>query len=186
MGGTVGLETAHGEGLGQGENLMKPIIERDYARDLVLNGLLPSKFVPVKLRWRLLRLLGLSVERSRLYAGGFYGGRKIAIGEGSILNHDVFMDASAQITIGRNCLLGMGIRIVTSAHEVGPPERRGGRGTPLPVVIGDGTWVGAGAMILAGVTVGRGCVIAAGAVVTRDCEPNSVYAGVPARKIKDL
>ena len=37
-----------------------------------------------------------------------------------------------------------------------------------------------------GVTVGDGCVLAAGAVVTGDCEPDGLYAGVPARRVKDL
>jgi maltose O-acetyltransferase len=37
-----------------------------------------------------------------------------------------------------------------------------------------------------GVTIGDGCTIASGAVVTRDCEPDGMYAGVPARRVKDL
>lgn len=32
----------------------------------------------------------------------------------------------------------------------------------------------------------KGGVIAAGAVVTESTEPNAVYAGIPARKIRDL
>lgn len=31
-----------------------------------------------------------------------------------------------------------------------------------------------------------GGVIAAGSVVTKSTEPNALYAGVPARKVKDL
>jgi acetyltransferase-like isoleucine patch superfamily enzyme len=30
------------------------------------------------------------------------------------------------------------------------------------------------------------CVVAAGAVVTGDCEPDGLYAGVPARRVRDL
>ena len=37
-----------------------------------------------------------------------------------------------------------------------------------------------------GVTVGSGCIIAAGAVLTADCSPDGIYAGVPAKRIKDL
>jgi maltose O-acetyltransferase len=40
--------------------------------------------------------------------------------------------------------------------------------------------------VLDGVTIGAGCVIAAGAVVTRDCEPDGLYAGVPAVRKRDL
>jgi acetyltransferase-like isoleucine patch superfamily enzyme len=47
-------------------------------------------------------------------------------------------------------------------------------------------WIGANAIILCGVTVGEGCIIASGSVVTKDCYPNGMYAGVPAKRIKDL
>ncbi|MBR1536811.1 MAG: hypothetical protein IJ630_07725 [Treponema sp.] len=46
-------------------------------------------------------------------------------------------------------------------------------------------WIGANVTILDGVTVASGCVLAAGSVVTKSTEPNGVYAGVPARRIKE-
>ena len=39
--------------------------------------------------------------------------------------------------------------------------------------------------ILKGVHIHSGSVIAAGSVVTRDVESNSIYAGVPAKKLKN-
>ena len=36
-----------------------------------------------------------------------------------------------------------------------------------------------------GVIIKRGTIVAAGAVITKDTEPNSIYGGVPAKKIKD-
>lgn len=59
-------------------------------------------------------------------------------------------------------------------------------GSPQPITVGDGCWIGARAVILPGVTIGDGCVIAAGAVVSKDCAPNGMYAGVPARRIREL
>jgi galactoside O-acetyltransferase len=53
------------------------------------------------------------------------------------------------------------------------------------VLIGAHAIVGANAVVLPDITIGEGATIGAGAVVTRDVEPWSVYAGVPARKIKD-
>lgn len=54
------------------------------------------------------------------------------------------------------------------------------------ITVGNDTWLGAGAILLPGVTVGSGCVIGAGAVVVKDCPPNTVWAGVPARQIREL
>ena len=50
--------------------------------------------------------------------------------------------------------------------------------------IGNDVWIAAGVNILHSVRIGDGAIIGAGAVVTKDVEPYSIYAGVPAKKIK--
>jgi acetyltransferase-like isoleucine patch superfamily enzyme len=55
---------------------------------------------------------------------------------------------------------------------------------PLPIVIEDDVWIGAGAVIMPGIRLRRGTVVGANAVVTRDTEEYSVMIGVPARKIR--
>lgn len=59
-------------------------------------------------------------------------------------------------------------------------------GAISPVKIGNNVFIGMNAMITRGVTIGDNVIIGAGSVVTKDCEPNSVYAGNPARKIMTL
>lgn len=54
------------------------------------------------------------------------------------------------------------------------------------IVIDDDVWIGANAVITAGVHVGRHSVIAAGSVVVKDVEPFSVVGGVPAKLIKKI
>jgi len=54
------------------------------------------------------------------------------------------------------------------------------------IIIKDNVWIGANVTILSGVTVGKCTVIGAGSVVLHDLEPYSIYAGVPARKIRAL
>lgn len=44
--------------------------------------------------------------------------------------------------------------------------------------------IGASTTILPGVTIGEGAVIGAGALVLKDCEPWTVYVGVPAKPIR--
>lgn len=46
-------------------------------------------------------------------------------------------------------------------------------------------WIGAGVIILSGVTIGVGSVIGAGSVVTHDVPPYEIWAGNPAKKIRD-
>jgi maltose O-acetyltransferase len=54
------------------------------------------------------------------------------------------------------------------------------------IIIEDEVWIGTNVTILPGVTVGRCSIIGAGSVVTKNTDSYSIYAGVPARKIKSL
>ena len=57
--------------------------------------------------------------------------------------------------------------------------------TDKKVVIGDDVWIGANAIILAGVHIDNGAIIGAGSVVTKDVASCEIWAGNPGRKIKD-
>jgi maltose O-acetyltransferase len=54
------------------------------------------------------------------------------------------------------------------------------------VNIEDDVWIGANVTIFPGVTIGTCSVIGAGSIVMQDVEPYSIYAGAPAKKIRDL
>lgn len=51
--------------------------------------------------------------------------------------------------------------------------------------IGNDVWIGYGAIVMSRVNIAEGTIIAAGSVVTHDTEAYSIYAGVPAKKIRD-
>ena len=55
-------------------------------------------------------------------------------------------------------------------------------------VIGDNCLIGMGATLLDNARIPSGCIIAANALVLSNAqlEPNSVYAGVPAKKVKEV
>lgn len=60
--------------------------------------------------------------------------------------------------------------------------------TKLPEYVGcieimDNVFVGSDTTIMYGVKIGENCIIGSGSLVNKDCEPNSIYAGVPARKV---
>jgi len=69
-------------------------------------------------------------------------------------------------------------------HRVSGSERTAPRDQEprfSPVHIGEGTWIGAHAVVMA--DVGRFCVVGAGAVVTRPIADYAIALGVPARPV---
>ena len=55
-----------------------------------------------------------------------------------------------------------------------------------PIKIGNNVFIGSGSLILPGVTIGENVIIGGHSVVTKDIPSNSVFAGVPARKISTI
>jgi acetyltransferase-like isoleucine patch superfamily enzyme len=89
------------------------------------------------------------------------------------------------LTVGDNVMISQGVSILTTEHDYTQRDQPM-RDAPLilkPVNIGNDVWIGAHAVITAGVTIGDGAVVGAGAVVTRDVEPRSVCGGVPAKTL---
>ena len=93
------------------------------------------------------------------------------------------------VTIGSETLIAGGTHIYDSDfHSLDPVARIGGddEAETLPVSIGNQCWIGSRCLILRGVTIGDQAVIGAGSVVTKDVPPRQVWAGNPARLIKEL
>ncbi|WP_373693888.1 hypothetical protein [Parafrankia sp. BMG5.11] len=73
------------------------------------------------------------------------------------------------------------------SHRVGSSSRRAGKGYSSSISVGEGTWVGARALILGGAELGPGSIVAAGAVVLAGTyPPNALLAGVPAKTVRIL
>ncbi len=125
-------------------------------------------------------------ENAYLVAHSDVGGPiKIDIGDNVEINERFFAEAHKSIKIGNDVLIGPEVMIFDHNHSFKKKELiRKQSQTVKPVVIGDDVWIGARAIILAGVTVGKGSVIGAGSVVTKSVPPYSVVAGVPAKVIK--
>lgn len=104
----------------------------------------------------------------------------VDIAEHVLVNARCIFEGFGRIVIGAHTQLAVGVKLLTTTHEMGPHEARAGRQLHDDIVIGSGVWIGAGATVLGGVTVGDGAVIAAGAVVTQDVPPDALVAGVPA------
>lgn len=151
------------------------------------NGLLAGHLVPARVRTLGYRALGIGVHPTSLVRPGvIFRHRAVTIGARSTVNYGCVLDNRAPIRIGANVGIGIGVQLITTEHDTSDPLRRAGVGSTAPIVIGDGAYIGSGAVVLAGVEVGQGAVIGAGALVNRDCAPHGFYAGVPARLIRSL
>jgi acetyltransferase-like isoleucine patch superfamily enzyme len=110
------------------------------------------------------------------------------------------------VRIGDRCLIGRGSGIVghlaidigndvwTGHHVYITDQNHGYERTDVPislqtqpeeaVVIGDGSWIGAGSVILPGANIGKHVAIGANSVVNGDIPDYSVAVGAPARVVK--
>jgi maltose O-acetyltransferase len=150
-----------------------------------VNNVVMASFVSPRARQRLLRAVGYDVGDVRLESGTIIRCETLSMGDGSFVNNRCFF-AAGDIVLGRNVYLSTGVVLSTGDHELGPSDKRAGHDIQAPIVIQDGCWLGVNVVVLRGVRVAAGCVVGAGAVVTRDTEPDGVYVGVPARRVRDL
>ena len=118
-------------------------------------------------------------------------GKDCSIWFGAVLRGDV-----NAITIGDRTNIQDGAVIHTlfdgsknpSQTHIGNDVSVGHNATIHGAIIGDSCLIGMGSTILDNAVVPSGCIIAANALVLSNSklEPNSVYAGVPAKKVKEI
>lgn len=88
------------------------------------------------------------------------------------------------VTIGDNCFISHGAMFINDVFSIGKPAG-GDRNQWKSTRIGDNVSIGTNATILP-VKICSHVVIGAGSVVTKDIEEPGIYAGNPAKKIRDL
>jgi acetyltransferase-like isoleucine patch superfamily enzyme len=88
------------------------------------------------------------------------------------------------VTIGEDCFIGHGVMFINDLFSEGGPAR-GRMDLWKSTHIGNHVSIGSNATILP-VRICDGVVIGAGSVVTRDIDRPGVYAGNPARRLRQL
>jgi acetyltransferase-like isoleucine patch superfamily enzyme len=152
------------------------------ARYLVVDILAGSAFTPRVVRYGLLRAIGNDVRTANISPKCSFG-PQISIGQGTFVGAACLFEGP--VSIGQECQIAREVMVLTTAHPLTAdgefahlPDRR-------PVVIGDRVWLGARTIVLPGVRIGDNVVVGAGSVVTRDCLAPGVYAGSPARLVRE-
>ena len=161
-------------------NFYYKLIKREYYKDipiglLLLNWIVQRVFrinskVPYSVHYTSrvngadnLNIIGDKAKVSIAVSGGCY-----------------FSCHKGKVTIGENTIFANNVTIVANNH--GMKDRN--IYVAKDVKIGENCWIGAGAVILPGVNLNDNVTVGANSVVTKDCEQNSIYIGVPAKKMK--
>jgi acetyltransferase-like isoleucine patch superfamily enzyme len=159
---------------------------RRYAANF-LTGLLPPTRC-YRLKSAIWRAAGVDVcPTARLVSSvRIWTSGPVSIGPGAFLGHEVLIvGGNAPVRIGASCDLAPRVMLVTGTHLDGGAERAAGLGLSRPILIGNGTWIGASTTVLCGVEIGDGTVIGAGSVVNKSISAQVIAVGVPCAVIKD-
>ena len=142
----------------------------------------PPPFHP----WRrlVLQLFGARVgPNARVYASTWiWYPRNLVMEANALMGPGVICYSMAEIVIGRDAVVSQRAYLCCGTHELDDPA------FPLrarPIRIGAKAWVAAEAFVGPGVTVGEGAVLGARGVTVRDLPEWTVWAGNPARQIRE-
>ncbi len=133
-------------------------------------------FPPLRTTWLSVfgAKLGKNVilQKIRIINPHHHGLGNLSIGDNSVLSDNVSLDLADKIILGKHTAVGEGVifsthlKIGYSNHPLQkyfPPKKS-------PIIIGDGCFIGAGAIILSGVRIGEGVMVPAGTVVNRSLD----------------
>ncbi len=113
---------------------------------------------------------------------------KIKIGKNIRINDKVFLHGANGIEFGDNVTLSHGACLISESYNIDSfdiflEKKHKGK----KIIIGNNVWICANAIILPGVKISDNIIVGAGSVVTHDLlESNTIYAGNPAKKIRNF
>jgi len=106
---------------------------------------------------------------------------RLQIGAYSWIGEGVWIDNLAEIDIGSNVCISQGAYLFTGNHDFTDPAF----GLTIKrIKVSDGAWIGAQSTVCPGVVVGKQSVLAACSTLSEDSEPDGIYRGNPAKRIK--
>lgn len=147
----------------------EPILKKTYGFKRILAKLCiavsKSDFIPSSIRIHILRIGGIKI------------GNNCFIGAG--VNFDGL--CPQLIEIGNDCVITSGTFILTHFYDT--KKRRFMYGK---VSIGNNVFIGLNTLIVNSVEIGNNIIIGAGSVINKDIPDNQIWAGNPARFIRDL
>jgi putative colanic acid biosynthesis acetyltransferase WcaF len=98
------------------------------------------------------------------------------------LGDDAELYNPAPLFMGSHAIVSQGAYICGATHLYNEASFRL---VSFPMRLGAYSWICARAAVNPGVNVGEGAILALGSVATKDLDPFGIYAGIPARKVKE-
>ncbi len=106
---------------------------------------------------------------------------KLKIGNHAWIGEGVWIDNLDDVIIGNHCCISQGALLLCGNHNY---TKSSFDLITNPIVLEDGVWIGAKSVVCPGTKIGSHAVLCAGSVVSNDVEPNAIYKGNPAEKVK--
>lgn len=131
----------------------------------------------------LLRLFGAGVAKGVVIKPGvnIKYPWNLNIGPNAWIGENVWIDSLVLITIGANACLSQGAMLLTGSHNY---KKNTFNLITGPIVLAEGVWIGAGAIVNQGVVAASHAVLTAGSVASKNLDAYSVYRGNPAIKVR--
>ena len=108
-------------------------------------------------------------------------GYNLEVGDDVVVHRHVLLDDRGGIRLGNGASVSDFANIYSHSHDVVE-----GRDITTPVtVVGDGVRITYHATVMSGVHLAEGTMLGSFGIATRNTDPHSIYAGIPAKKIKD-
>ena len=120
-----------------------------------------------------------------------YDIRHLSIGSNVAINAGCVLQCYGGVKIGNNVTISDGAKILSRSLDISDYKHNAEKAErdhiDKTVVIEDGVWICANAIVLPGVSIARNVIVASGAVVTKTLyKENTVYGGIPAIEIRHL
>ena len=167
------------KGFNAGASSLKIICWYFISLCFIRSGIIPFSTIIVLI----LKMFGAKIGKDVRIKPGLYIHYpwKLSIGDHSWIA-ECRIENLAQVTIGANVCVSQQAMLLTGNHNY---KTVGFDLITQPIVLENGSWIGARAIVCPGIIVKSHAVLTVGSVATKDLEPYSIYQGNPAIKVKD-
>lgn len=116
----------------------------------------------------------------------FSGENVINIGNRVFVGYGCTFNCTSKIIISDDCLIASGTSFADISHlsKVNIPINKQ-KIISEDIFIEEDVWIGTGCIILKGVSIGKGSIIGAGSLVNKSIPSNQIWAGIPAKYIRE-